>query len=126
MSLNQGLGSVALNGSVNVTPSITTTYIVTAVNAYGTATDSVTITVSPLPTVNITASPTVLDVGQASTLSWTSTNSASASIDQGVGPVATNGSMTVAPLVTTTYTIRPVQAARDNVMVAVTRPRQWT
>ena len=122
VSLNQGLGSVALNGSVNVTPSITTTYIVTAVNAYGTATDSVTITVSPLPTVNITASPTVLDVGQASTLSWTSTNSASASIDQGVGPVATNGSMTVAPLVTTTYTITvtgPGGTAQDNVMVAV-------
>jgi len=122
VSLNQGLGSVALNGSMSVTPSITTTYIVTAVNAYGTATDSVTITVSPLPTVNITASPTLLDVGQASTLSWTSTNSASASIDQGVGPVATNGSMTVAPLVTTTYTITvtgPGGTAQDNVMVAV-------
>ncbi len=122
VSLNQGIGSVALEGTRSVTPGITTPYVVTAVNAYGTATDSVTITVSPLPTVNISASPTALDVGQASTLSWTSTNSASAAIDQGIGPVATNGSMTVAPLVTTTYTITTTGSggtAQDNVTVAV-------
>ncbi len=122
VSINQGIGSVALDGSMDVTPGITTTYIVTAVNAYGTATDSVTITVSPLPTVNISASPTLLDVGQASTLSWTSTNAASAAVDQGIGPVAINGSMSVAPLVTTTYTITATGSggtAQDNVTVAV-------
>ncbi len=122
VSLNQGIGSVAFDGSLNVTPGMTTTYTVTAVNMYGTATDSVTITVSPLPTVNLSASPTALDVGQASTLSWTSTNATSASIDQGIGPVAINGSMTVAPLVTTTYAITvsgPGGTAQDTVTVAV-------
>ena len=105
VSINQGINAVALEGEINKTPAITTTYTITATNTYGTATDSVTVTVHPVPTVNITATPTVINIGQSSTLSWTSANATSASMDSGIGPVAVNGSLNVAPTVTTTYTI---------------------
>ena len=39
------------------------------------------------------------------TLSWSTTNATSASIDQGIGAVAPSGSLTVSPGTTTTYTI---------------------
>lgn len=40
---------------------------------------------------------------QTVTLTWTSSNATSCSIDNGIGTVATNGSVTVAPTSTTTY-----------------------
>ena len=105
VSINQGIGAVALEGTSVRTPAVTTTYTVTATNTYGAVTGSATVTVYPVPTVNITATPTAINIGQSSTLSWTSTNSTSASIDSGIGTVAVNGSISVAPTVTTTYTI---------------------
>lgn len=57
------------------------------------------------PTVKISASPTSIVVGSSSTLTWTSTNATSASIDNGIGEVSLNGSISVFPNVTTTYTI---------------------
>ena len=59
------------------------------------------------PTVVLTASSMSISPGSSVTLSWTSTNGISASIDEGVGdvlPVA-GGSVEVTPLVTTTYEI---------------------
>ena len=50
------LGSVALNGSVNVTPSTTTSYTLTAAGPGGTATSSATVTVNlPTPAIVLTA-----------------------------------------------------------------------
>jgi phospholipase C len=57
------------------------------------------------PKVTFTANPIAINLGQDSTLTWSSTNSASASINQGVGTVQTSGSMTVSPSLSTTYTI---------------------
>ncbi|HWR15569.1 MAG TPA: putative Ig domain-containing protein [Terriglobales bacterium] len=107
-SINQGIGTVSPNGAVSVTPSATTTYTITVTGSGGTATSSATVTVNPAPnapTVKITASPTSITPGQSATLSWTSTNATSASIDQGVGTVATSGTKTVSPTATATYTI---------------------
>jgi len=55
--------------------------------------------------VTISADPETIQAGESSTLTWSSTNADSAVIDQGVGTVATNGSVTVSPTETTTYTI---------------------
>ncbi len=122
VSINPGIGAVALEGQRTVSPAITTSYTITAVNTYGTGLDNVTITVSPLPTVNLSASPTVINVGQGSTLTWTSSNATAASIDSGIGAVAVSGTIGVAPIVTTTYTITvsgPGGAAFDSVTVNV-------
>lgn len=58
------------------------------------------------PTCTLTASPYQIFVGDSSTLSWTTTNGTSFTIDHGVGSVTpvVSGATTVAPSVTTTYT----------------------
>jgi hypothetical protein len=104
-SIDQGIGSVPVNGSLVVTPAATTVYTITVTGPGGTATASVTVMVGALPTVAFTASPASIQAGQSSTLSWTSTNAASASINNGIGNVPVNGSHAVTPTATTTYTI---------------------
>lgn len=43
--------------------------------------------------------------GQSSTLRWNTFNATSVTIDNGVGPQATSGSVAITPMVTTTYTL---------------------
>jgi len=61
------------------------------------------------PTATFSASPTAIGVNQKSQLSWTTTNAASASIDNGVGPMTSanlaSGSVQVQPQATVTYTL---------------------
>ncbi|MHB1162936.1 MAG: hypothetical protein ACYCZZ_00175 [Minisyncoccota bacterium] len=60
----------------------------------------------PAPTCTLTASPTSIQTGSASTLKWTTTNASSFSINQNIGsltPVA-SGSKSVKPTSTITYT----------------------
>lgn len=58
------------------------------------------------PTASLTASPTSITAGQSATLTWTTSNATSASIDNGIGTVQVpNGSMSVTPSQTTTYTL---------------------
>lgn len=57
------------------------------------------------PTCTLTANPTSVQTGSASTLSWTTANTSSFSIDNSVGIVTptASGSSSVSPLTTTTY-----------------------
>ena len=103
-SINNGVGGVATSGSVNVSPSSTTTYTLTLTGPSGTTTQQTTVTVYPPPTGSLSASPTTINQGGTSTLSWSSSNATSASIS-GVGGVATSGSTNVSPSSTTTYTL---------------------
>lgn len=48
--IDQGIGSVAVNGSIAVSPIQTTTYTITATGPGGAATDNVTITVTAAAT----------------------------------------------------------------------------
>ena len=115
VSINQGIGAVATSGSTSVSPSATTTYILTATGSGGTVTCNRTVTVTaptPAPTCTLSASPSSVTSGDSSTLSWTTTDATSASINQGVGsvtPVA-SGSTSVAPGSTTTYTMTAMGA----------------
>jgi phospholipase C len=85
-----------------------TTYQVTANGPVGGTSSSpqVQITVVGQLTVTLTASPTVITSGSPVTLTWTTTNAQSISIDHGVGQVTpvSGGSVVVHPTVTTTYT----------------------
>ena len=60
--------------------------------------------VVPSPTAQIKASPLVITAGDSAVLSWSSTNAASASIDE-IGSVATSGTKTVTPSSSTSYTL---------------------
>jgi YD repeat-containing protein len=59
----------------------------------------------PVPSVQLTAAPAYIQSGETATLTWTSSNATSCSIDQGIGTVDLSGSTTVSPAETTTYTI---------------------
>ena len=93
--------------SVIVSPASTTTYTVTGTSAAScTNTATVTVTVNPLPIVTATASPTVICVGQNTTLSGTG---ASTYVwNPGNLPGA---SVIVSPAATTTYTVTGTSAA---------------
>ena len=60
------------------------------------------------PTVSLSANPASIAQGQCATLTWSSANVSSASIDQGVGSVGSSGSKPVCPGSTTQYTIAAV------------------
>jgi len=57
------------------------------------------------PTVTLSANPVSINRGDASTLSWTSTNATQLTIAPGVGTVNAEGSSAVTPSDSTTYTI---------------------
>jgi peptidoglycan-associated lipoprotein len=57
------------------------------------------------PTVTLQASPSAINKGESSTLSWNSTDATQLSIDPGVGAVTAQGSTKVTPSDSTTYTI---------------------
>ena len=65
----------------------------------------VAITVVNETTVAFSANPETIQTGESSTLSWTTENAESAIIAPDVGEVPVNGSTTVSPAETTTYTI---------------------
>lgn len=105
VTIDNGVGTVAANGSLTVSPLETTTYTITATNPNGSATDSITVAVAQSLSVRLSAQPQNITQGEVSILSWTSTLADSASLDNGIGSVALNGSLSVSPLQTTTYTI---------------------
>ena len=96
--------ALALSGSAAIVPNATTTYKATATGVNGvTATATATIN---LLSVTLTATPAKVGPGQSTTLSWTSTNATSLSIDQGAPAInGAAGSVIVSPIATTTYTI---------------------
>jgi phospholipase C len=102
--LGDDVTSVALSGTAAVSPTASTTFTATATGAGG-------ITASAVATVNLlgvtlVASPATVGPGQNAALSWTSSNAATLSIDQGIGAVnGPSGSLSVSPAATTTYTI---------------------
>jgi hypothetical protein len=123
-SIDQGIGAVNTSGSTTLSPTTTTTYTITATGAGGTATASATITVGPppAPTVSLSANPASIQPGGSATLTWTSTNATSCTIDQGIGNVPVTGSVAITPSATTTYTITaigPGGTATANVTVTV-------
>ena len=77
------------------------------------------------PTVTLQASPTSLNKGDATTLSWSSTNATQLTIAPEVGAVAPEGSTKVTPGDSTTYTITasgPGGSADASVRVTVAAP----
>jgi peptidoglycan-associated lipoprotein len=77
------------------------------------------------PTVSIQASPTSINKGQSTTLSWTSTDATQLTVAPDVGSVNAQGSTTVSPADSTTYTITasgPGGSADSSVRVTVNTP----
>src|SRR2546430_748805 len=102
--------AVAKSGSKNVSPRQTKTYTLVATNPAGSATDTSTVTVTatppppaPMPTALLIAMGTSIQSGQSTQLQWSTSNAATITLDG--SPVSANGSRTVSPTATTTYTL---------------------
>lgn len=126
--IEPGIGSVEPSGSIGVSPAQTTEYTITATatGLAGTASASAIVTViHPAPSASISADQTSIMAGETALLSWSSAHADSAVIDNGIGAVSVNGSTTVSPAATTSYTISvagPGGTATDSVDVNVNDP----
>ena len=97
VTIDNGIGDVASEGSINILPGETTTYTISATGQYGSATASVTVTVSDLlPTIKFSADPQVIVMNQTSILTWETTNVSEVVISY-IGNVGVNGSQSVSP-----------------------------
>jgi hypothetical protein len=88
--------------------SATTVYTISASNAAGSVSKSVSVTVGQAgpPTINsFTADPSEIVTGETSTLQWDIAGAKTISISPGVGPVSASGTRVVHPYTTTTYTL---------------------
>jgi hypothetical protein len=126
-AINQGIGAVSSvsGGSRNVSPTVTTTYTGTATGAGGTVNCTATVTVTanpPAPVCTLVANPVAVQQGGSSTLTWTTQNATSFSIDQGIGGqiAVSGGSHLVTPANTTTYTGTATSATGQTVTCAAT------
>ncbi|MDW7773305.1 MAG: putative Ig domain-containing protein [Desulfobulbaceae bacterium] len=100
------VGVVPVSGTATVTPEVTTTYTATATGPGGATTAKITVmVVPPSPTVNLTAVPLSIMADESATLSWTSSDADTVRFDQGIGSAPLEGSLTVSPIETTTYTL---------------------
>ncbi len=105
------LGTVQNSGSQSVSPTATTTYVLTATNKTGNVTANATVTVTAAPPVSAvgltacTASPAVAaKPGDSVILSYTAANATSVAIS-GVSSATLTGPVTVNPAATTTYIV---------------------
>lgn len=106
VEIDQNIGTVDLSGTRTISPGQTTTYTLTATGPGGTTTTQINVTVSyPPPAVTLQAQPAAITLGQSATLIWSSALATATVIDNGIGPVPANGSLTVSPTQNTTYTI---------------------
>jgi hypothetical protein len=127
VSVDNGIGFVPLNGSMKVSPTVTTTYTFSAFGQGGEKTFRITIDVmSPTPTATITANPVQIKLGEESVLEWTYTNAETVTIEPGNIDATSSKSQAVSPTKTTTYTITAVgsdgRTATDHATVFVDEP----
>lgn len=125
-SISPGIGTVALSGSLSVSPSQTTTYTITVQGTGGSTTQSATIQVTNPnvpPQVTFSHSSITIEKGDTVELSWTSERADNVYIDNRIGMVGQNSTYSVSPQATTTYTITGVSSfgsGSDQITVYVT------
>ena len=103
-----GIGQVGSSGSSDVTVNETKTFTLTARNEAGEVNATAVVTVgdsTPAKIIEFTAMPAVAkEPGDPVVLSWSTENATQVSI-VGIGDVAASGSVTVNPVVRTTYVL---------------------
>ena len=108
VDIEPGVGQVAASGFMTVSPPETKEYRITATGHGATATANATLTVHHVPTASLSASPDSISQDQSSLLDWSTTDAYSVSIEPGIGPVESSGSLAVSPAATTTYTLTAI------------------
>ncbi len=111
LRIDPDVGAVT-GADIDVSPSATTTYTLTATNDSGSSTRQVTVAVAgSVPAIaSFTASSGTIAEGASATLSWSVTGATSISISPNVGAVS-GTSCSVSPTATTSYTLTATNAA---------------
>lgn len=109
VNITPDVGTVNPNGSVTVTPTVSTAYSIVATGPGGEVTANTTIVVfqpDSAKVLSFTANPSSIVAGQSSVLSWQTENATTLDISPGVGTVAgASGSVNVTPANNTSYTL---------------------
>ncbi|MEN6609140.1 MAG: PKD domain-containing protein, partial [Bryobacteraceae bacterium] len=120
-----GIGTVKANGSTTVSPTETTTYILTAKNDITAVSSTVTITVAAGPRiVKFMAAPTEILPTEQSVLAWEVEGAKQVTISN-LGTVNASGTSTVSPSETTTYVLTATGATGEvtaSAVVTVIKP----
>ena len=106
VAIDQGIGEQPTTGSIEVTPTRTTNYTLSAVGPGGQANASVTVTVIATGDPTITrfeAVPSTIANGGSAQLFWDTDSASTVTIDQGIGAQPAKGDVFVSPSQTTTY-----------------------
>ena len=123
VTIDHGVGSVALSGSTSVVPQGTTTYILTAINSWGTATATTQIAVAgsvpsvpqlqiEKPVINyFKANPAIFIAGSPIIISWSVRGATDIKIVPEVAPTDPEVYVTLYPPASTTYTLTASNAA---------------
>lgn len=114
-----GLGAVSSTGSRPVTPTATSTYILTAKNAVSEESATTQVVISAARFLSCYASPATIRVGESATLNWQSNGAAGVNISPRIGAAGANGSVSVSPTANTTYTLTTAGGASDSCTVTV-------
>ncbi|MEO8594966.1 MAG: OmpA family protein [Candidatus Solibacter sp.] len=110
INIEPGVGSnLNSNDCATVSPSVTTTYTLTATNASGQIQANVTVNVGAVKITSFTANPvTSTAAGNPVVLSWTTQNASSIVLigsELGAQTLPANGSFTVNPITNSVYTL---------------------
>jgi hypothetical protein len=113
VSIDQGIGLVAVADNLTVSPTSTTTFTLTARSGSLSTSDSTQVTVTPasptassLPVIDyFDTTPNVISPGDIITLVWHTTGATTASLDHGIGNVTTAGRYSWMPSDTTLFTL---------------------
>jgi hypothetical protein len=130
ISIDQGIGRVDPTGTRVVFPSQTTTYTLTVVGVMGIATAQVTVSLPAPIIVFFTATPNTVAPSEEVLLEWDTTNATSVSINQGIGPVPLDGSISVFPTESIAYTLTAIgpggqTEAQVSITVTGSFPLAW-
>ncbi len=99
------IGLVSSKGSIDVSPAETTTYKITWTKEEQSTQASVTVYVLEPPVLNFETNTKRINKGQSATLHWETDKVSSCTIEPGIGIVYANGSLSVNPSETSTYTL---------------------
>ncbi len=120
-SINGSSVAVGTNKTWSVSPSVTTTYTMTVTDSSGntaTCADTVTVTSVPVPnapTCTLIVNDSSVNAGDTVTLTWTTTNASTATIDNGIGSVSLSGNTNVVINGDTSYTLTATNSTGQSV-----------
>jgi OOP family OmpA-OmpF porin len=109
-NIQPGIGGVMTQGSMAISPSVSTVYSLSCTGPGGTSNSTANITVVapvviPAPTSSLTVTPNPVTQGESAVLNWNTQNAKSCDIQPGIGHVNTQGNASISPLVDTTYAL---------------------